>query len=164
MDISEKLATYLAKSSKSVSESRNYLKKKGFNEKDIEEIIEEFKDIGYLDDKNYSYEFFLYAKKKRWADRRIFLELYKRGISDEDAQDGYFEFLDLEADKFPSDAECCKIIAEGMIANGRHFFCGEEIEKLKNRIGRRLSYYGYSTDLIIDTIEYVDAKLHEEEE
>ena len=86
-------AKYVASRSRTVSEVRKHLKDKGFEPGEIEAVINDFTDYGYLDDRRYSADFAAYGAGKGWSDRRIAAELEKRGVSPETGRDALTEYV-----------------------------------------------------------------------
>lgn len=152
-------AKYVASRSRTVSEVRKHLKDKGFEPGEIEAVINDFTDYGYLDDRRYSADFAAYGAGKGWSDRRIAAELEKRGVSPETGRDALTEYVReggiSEADR--AFAAALSIVRSSDILSREEF-----TEKVKGRIGRRLASYGYSPSIFYETLRRVERYLEEE--
>ena len=60
MHINDAALRYLSSRSRTVFEMKKQLSQKGFAEEEINSLISEFKDCGYLDDLRYCQEYFHY--------------------------------------------------------------------------------------------------------
>ncbi len=77
----EKALNQLAVRSRSVDELRQYLKKKNFSGKHIEETLDYMKDKGYLNDYDYSMSFVKSKMKSGKSGRDVIVrDLYRKGI------------------------------------------------------------------------------------
>jgi len=66
---------------RSEEELRIRLKRKGFEEKDIENTIKELKELNLLDDREFARVFYETKRKKLWSDSLIASHLKRFGIS-----------------------------------------------------------------------------------
>lgn len=161
MNISETAARALLTRSRSTKELFDYLKRKGFDQEDIEEAINELIEFGYLSDERFCQEYMRYAFRKKWGKLRVFRELKAKGVSSEIIENAYEDFLyqnevcenEEEQDRLFDDRietdeyERAKAAAQKVIGYN------EEItDKLIGRAARRLSGYGYSSDVIYRVI------------
>ncbi|HIV80883.1 MAG TPA: recombination regulator RecX [Candidatus Avanaerovorax faecigallinarum] len=152
-------AKYVASRSRTVSEVRKHLKDKGFEPGEIETVISDFTDYGYLDDCRYSADFAAYGAGKGWSDRRIIAELEKRGVSPETGRDGLTEYV-REGGKSEADrafAAALSIVRSADILSREEF-----TEKVKSRVGRRLASYGYSSGVFYETLRRIERYLEKE--
>lgn len=141
MDIRETAAKYLASRMRTCEEMNEYLKKKGFGEEEIAEVIREFIDFGYLDDEQYCRQYIKYASDKGKGSKRIRQELAEKGVDRDTvsfALDDYYD-RDDELERALRQAE--KTIGDKPVD-----------EKMKGRLGRRLISLGYSTDVVYKVI------------
>ncbi|WP_350345031.1 regulatory protein RecX [Proteinivorax tanatarense] len=91
-----KALRYLSYRARTELELKNYLDKKGVPQRDIEEIISELKNYGYINDDEYATQFINYqAFTKLKGPQKIKFELTKRGISRE-TMDSVFESLEID--------------------------------------------------------------------
>ncbi|NOS35953.1 MAG: hypothetical protein GQ522_04890 [Deltaproteobacteria bacterium] len=73
--------TYIAYRSRSTREVRKKLKEKGFDTKLIDNVIERFIELGYLNDRGFAAEWVAsVAGSKLWGKRRIIQGLIAKGI------------------------------------------------------------------------------------
>lgn len=152
MDIREKAASWLSRCSRSEKELTDYLARAGYERDEIEDVIYDFRQYGYIDDKRYAAEFVRYGIGKRWADFRIISELKKKGVS---GQYGKAALEEMEDDEeYLSERERAAMVAEKIVRGSGER--GRSIsQKLKGKISRRLSSYGYSTAIIYDTLDSI---------
>ena len=149
LNIAEVAAKRLSYRSRTSHELAKYLEEKGFEAELIKSTIEEFKEIGYLDDSRFAKDYFRYAAAKGWAKARAVRELKKKGIGQEIIEPAYNEYLDEFGD---TDNESALAIAKKMIKADMLDERGRLIEKYKARVARRLFNYGYSTSQIYASI------------
>lgn len=150
MNIDETALRHLTNRSRTVLEMERHLTMKGFEEKEIREVIREFLDCGYLDDSRYCREYFRYAFGKGKGKRKVFAELREKGVDGETIE---FAFEDFEAEEGGLNErerawqEAEKVLRTADIADG-----DSVPEKIKGRIGRKLQSKGYSSDIIYSII------------
>ena len=149
LNIAEVAAKRLSYKSRTCRELEMYLEEKGFEDELIKSTIQEFKDIGYLDDERYARDYFRYASAKGWAKARAIRELKRKGIPQEMADAAYNEYLEEFGE---TDEEAAIAIAKKMITRDMLDDRGHLIEKYKARVARRLFNYGYSTSTIYAAI------------
>lgn len=150
MDIREKAGSWLSRCSRSEKELTDYLARSGFERDEIEDVIYDFRQYGYIDDKRYAAEFVRYGISKRWGDFRIINELKKKGVPAQYGKEALEEMED--DDEYISEIERARLVAEKVVrASGES---GTDIsQKVKGKISRRLSSYGYSAAIIYDTLD-----------
>ncbi len=95
MHINDAALRYLSSRSRTVFEMKKQLSQKGFAEEEINSLISEFKDCGYLDDLRYCQEYFHYAFGKGKGKRLVLNELREKGVDQADI-DIAFEEYDLK--------------------------------------------------------------------
>lgn len=152
-------AKYVASRSRTVSEVRKHLRDKGFEPGEIEAVISDFTDYGYLDDCRYSADFAAYGAGKGWSDRRIIAELEKRGVSTETGRAGLTEYV-REGGK--SEADRAFAAALSIVRSADIFSREEFTERVKGRVGRRLASYGYSSGVFYETLRRIERYLEKE--
>lgn len=154
-------AKYIGGARRTEADIRRYLKGKGFKGKELEDVIETFRQDGYLNDRLYSQDYFRYAYAKGWASRRTYRELERKGISREDAEGG---FSDYTAEENP-DEEACALRVVRKAALRRDFDDdGRIAESAKARLARRLYHYGYETAAIYKTLAELEREKRREAE
>lgn len=134
-------------------EIRDYLKgldstKMEIDDDIIDEAIDFLKFSHFLDDVVYSEEYFKYGKKKLWGEQRILLELLKKGVSREDARQGFENAIENSDEKIDSDKESALKLGIRIARENSE----TDPDKLYARIGRRLASLGYSPALCYDVI------------
>lgn len=173
----------LSKKPLSVQELRKYLLDKQYEEEEVDILIREYLEIGYLNDVEYASRFWKYGEGKGWADSRIKRELLNRGVNQNDIDDGYVIWNDedsseciMDDSEIPGSAEerfseegsgkeakRALEIARKMAASAILDEYGHLDKTLKNRIGRRLYSYGYQSSLIFGTIDIIEREIIEGE-
>lgn len=141
MDIRDAALKYLASRARTCGEMEKHLREKGFEQEEIQEIIERFKEVHYLDDMDYCVRYFEYAFGKGRGTLRAKRELEEKGVSREIIQIAFEEYEAEETEMERAERQAAKI-AEGK----------EPDRKLMAKIGRRLNTMGYSSDIIYQVI------------
>ena len=78
--VMEAAAAKLAARNMTVEELRRHLLAKGYLEGEVEEVLRQFREDGYLDDARYCRMYFEYAHARHKARNRIFAELRHKGV------------------------------------------------------------------------------------
>ena len=159
LNIAEVAAKRLSYRSRTSQELKMYLEEKGFEEELINQTIQEFKDIGYLDDERFAKDYFRYAAGKGWAKARTVRELRRKGIPQEMAESAHEEYLEEFGE---TDEDAAVTVARKMLKPDMLDERGRLIEKYKARVARRLFNYGYSTSQIYYAINQAVSELTEE--
>ena len=137
MDIKDTALRYLASRPRTCGEMKNFLRQKGFEEPEIDDIIDHLRNLRYLDDLEYCRQYFDYAFGKGKGLFRVKRELEEKGVENSTIQIA-FEDYEAEETEFERAKKQAEKIAAGKPAD----------QKLAGRIGRRLSSLGYSSELI----------------
>ncbi len=148
-DIREAAAARLASGERTGKELLDYLAKKGYDRSEAREVVEEFRELGYIDEERYASLFMSYAAGKGWGSGRIKAELAKRGVDPSLIGEALEEAL--EAGSLENDSERALSVARKMTDPGT-----VPDEKAKARIARRLAGYGYGTSVIYDTLRKLE--------
>lgn len=83
----------LSVKSRSCQEFQALLKRKGFDEEVIDQVIDHLQHLRYLDDKKYALEYALtQAKRRLWGQLKIQNELRRQGISKQDVEQALGEW------------------------------------------------------------------------
>ena len=147
MNINDAALRYLSSRSRTVFEMKRQLGQKGFEEKEIDDLIAEFRDCGYLNDLRYCQEYFQYAFGKGKGKRLVFNELREKGV-DQAVIDIAFEEFDLDVDEVSrAREEAAKVLRIAEIEVGQPI-----PEKILARIARKLQSKGYNSDTIYSVI------------
>ncbi len=135
---------YLSYSDRFSKEVSNRLKREGFTKEEIDSTIERLKNYGYVDDRKTAEEFIRSKISKGWGPERIKVELIRREIPEEEAED-LVKSIFSEFDE----KEIIVRLAEKFLKSKG----GKNIkEKLKGFLFRK----GFSYDKIIDVIEKIE--------
>ncbi|MBQ2678057.1 MAG: regulatory protein RecX [Firmicutes bacterium] len=131
-------AGYISTSMRSAWEVGSYLRKKEYPENEIRDVIERMTEMGYIDDEEYCRVFTEKSIRKGHGVNRIRNELVQKRNIDPAIVDKVAEDMISPENERERAMAIAEKIADGKPAD----------EKMKGRIGRRLSYYGFSTDTI----------------
>lgn len=167
MDIQQTAIRYLSYRERSAHEVRQFLKGKGFSSEEIAPAMVELEEMDYVNDDRYCESFIRYALSKGKASLRIKQELKEKGIEGQRVELFLEEMLDRESEKENALKEAEKILRKfsslkqpgGCLdEDGQPFSDLPEKtegldEKLKGKIGRRLSALGYQANTIYSVLE-----------
>lgn len=148
MDVRERAVSYLNIKPRTKVQVIKYLRSKGFEDEEIRETVEELEEYHYIDDLNYSIMYFEYGFEKGRGLIRIKRELEEKGVSADIIEAAYHEL-----EQVPDQYEAALDIARGMLTGvdtGALDYNGKQ--KLKAKIGRRLSSRGFSMDVVYKVI------------
>ena len=140
----ESASKYLANRMRTEYEVREYLKSKGYNINEIDNSIDEFKMLRYIDDYQYSLSYIDYSVAKYRSSIRIKAELLNKGVSEqiiEETLDDYIEenlFDEYELAILYAKKTCNEFQDVG--------------EKLIGKISRGLTARGFSKDTIYKVV------------
>lgn len=140
--------SYLSNGNKSSMETGKYLENKNYNSSEITDVIEQLVNMGCIDDKKYSYRFLELSLDKGHGLNRIRQELqYEKGIAT--------DVVDAAIRDYESE-NACDIIAneaERAMVQALKLLDGSVPDtKLLNKISRKLSYLGFSTETVMEVV------------
>lgn len=144
MDIRTRAARYINAGMKTEAQLRKYLADKGYDGEEISEIVDEYKQYGYIDDLNYAVLYYEYAFNKGRGLLRIKRELKNKGI-DTDTIDEAYDMLENKPDQLELAMEIGRQIVSGTDIDSLDY---TEKQKLRGRIGRRLAGRGFSSETV----------------
>lgn len=144
---------YLMYMSRSAYELEVYLKSKGFEETEIGETLDFLKELHYIDDEKYCKSYTKNQIAKGKGPIRLRNELKEKGISQDYIDIALEEYYDGENQKENAMKQAIKSLGDKYLneEEGRQALEEKDLAK----IGRRLSYLGYSSSVIY----YVIGKL-----
>ncbi|MFV0504314.1 MAG: regulatory protein RecX [Lachnospirales bacterium] len=128
-------------------EMKDYLEKKGFDEKEISDEIDNLKALFYIDDVRYTSAYIRYGLSKRKALYRIQLELRNKGVRSTDIQEGIYKFEN------EIDRSIYEIEIENAIIEMKKIIGMEMNKKKRDKLARRLNALGYSASTITSILE-----------
>lgn len=138
----------------SVADMRAHLLRKGYDADEVEETIGQLISLEYLDDVRFAAGFFRSAFAKNKSRRRAETELYAKGVSKNDIEDGFVRYTEEYGE--PDESEQAIREAEKVLRLAE-LPEGEPIpDKLKGRIARRLASKGYSPGTAYRTLEALE--------
>lgn len=137
-DIMDAAVRYISVCMRSEGEVIKHLKKKGYSEEEIFPAVQQMKDLNYLDDEEFCRVAMEKSMKKGHGINRIRSEMQQKWGIAADIIDRVAEDICISE----TERQRAMKMAEKVLSGK------EPDEKMKARIGRRLSYYGYSTDTV----------------
>jgi len=147
MDPMERAVRYLNARMSTCHQMKMYLRRKGYEDEEIEPVIEELVNYGYLDDLKYSRLFMEAGFEKGRGMDRIRRELIQKGVDRDIIKEA-----EEDVEK-PDEFTVAMEIARGIIENRDvDDLEREEKEKLKAKVARRLAGRGYTSDVIYRVI------------
>lgn len=144
----------LADRSLSVCEFKRFLRRKGYEETEIEQTVTSFISRGYLDDESFSKEYIEYSLSRNRGMRRIFAELREKGV-DGDLLSRLYRETREEYGAAEDELQRARAEAERVLRNAG-IPDGEDVpDKVKARIARRLERYGHTASVICDILDEI---------
>ncbi len=141
-DCHDTALSHLEHRERSSFEVRSHLKSKGFQEEEIEEELENLKELHYIDDARYCESFVRYGMEKGRGPTRLQFELKDKGIDGDLIRQTIEDHFDRKSEKEAAMKAAKKILIGEMKPD----------EKVLAKIGRRLASLGYHTDIIYDIL------------
>lgn len=140
---------YLSLRSRTICEMRKYLIEKGQTPEDVDIIVQELMEIGYLNDEKYARDYVLYGRRKNRGQIRISRELNDKGIKPE-IFEAAIEFVGSQEALDNLDPYSERRRAEELALGWAK---GYEIDdKLLRKVARKLETLGYDGDTIYGSI------------
>ena len=146
----------------------DFLCKKGIDRKEARQVVEEFKEDGYIDDSRYSKDYIRYGQGKGWGRTRIVRELIKKGVEKSLIDNAFEELEEEEGPEENGEEERALQVIEKMMRGKNDDLSDEDEEeeshrldeKTRSRIARRLFDYGYSSSVIYGAIRRYEESLN----
>ena len=151
-DVREAAVKYLSYKARTRAQVVEHLRRKGFEDGEIEEAVKELEAYRYIDDMAYSSMYFRYGFDKGRGIMRIKRELAEKGV-DRDVIEAAFDELEDVPDQFE---EALRIAGEALGGADMSAMAYEEKRKLKGRVSRRLAGRGFSSDVIYRVLDRLD--------
>ncbi|MEW5807685.1 MAG: regulatory protein RecX [Acidobacteriota bacterium] len=134
----------LSRKSRTRHEMVSILEKKGFSGDTISKSLAKLEDLGYIDDRNYAYNYAVSkATERLWGSRRIRVELGRRGISTEIVE-SILKRLKDEIDE--------ESLLEKAIRKKLHLLRVDSSEKSYRRLYNYLMRRGFSASSVMERI------------
>ena len=144
---------YLARRDHSSSELRKKINKKGFNNKDIELIIEDLVKRGLLNDKEFAKKFAVDKMElNSWGPKKIRSELFKKGVDR--------KIINQIVENLAPIDDLKQICIDLVLKRKRHFLREEDLFKRKQKIYRYLVGRGFSSSIITSSLPEINKKLN----
>ncbi len=129
----------------------DHLLEKGFEEKLAEETVKELSELKYIDDQAYVVAYLNYGFSKGKGMKLIRYELFDKGVSDYDIEDGIAAFEDEfgydmeEEERQRAKKQALKVIEPDVFID----------DKLTAKLARRLNSKGYESKVIWSVIDEI---------
>lgn len=150
MNIADAAAKKLSAGEMTSGELRAFLLKKGFAPEKTDDLIGNFINSGYLDDKRYCLMYFDHAFSKGKSKLKTFYELRDKGVSRQEIDAAYDEYEGDKDERARALKECRRILKTAAIGND------ESVpEKILGKIARSLDRKGYGANVIYSVIEEI---------
>lgn len=156
---------YLASRDRTCQEMKKYLSEKGFSAEEIQHAINYLLDMNYLNDEVYAEKYIQYAILKGKGIIKIKNELRQKGIEQELIDDIVSSSEDLAShnERKRAFVQALKMMENWSISDlsdGEDGFemrvqRQKELQRIKMKLARKLEYLGYSSGVIVDTIDKV---------
>ncbi|MBS7530844.1 RecX family transcriptional regulator [Hazenella sp. IB182353] len=144
-----KALRYLSYRPRTCNEVRIYLAKLELNPDDIEHMIAELKDCGYLDDRKYAHAWVKERKRnKGYGWLKVKQELKAKGISDRWIEEVHSQFAQEEQRQLAME------IAERRYLRIQH----DPWPKIERKLGQYLQRRGFSLSEIYDVLAHIRAQ------
>lgn len=148
MDAKDRAARYLAQRSCSAEYMRQYLRRKGHEEEEIEEVVAQLSEYGFLDDLRYAVSYFEAGLEKRRGMDRIRRELRQKGVPAD-----IIARAEEELEEVPDEREVAREVIVDLIAIAREEDLDYEArEKLRAKAARRLAGRGFSPSTVYSIV------------
>ena len=148
MDAKSRALRYLNDRMCSAHQMKDYLRRKGYEDEEIDPVIEELKEYHYIDDLKYASAFMEAGFEKGRGIGRIKRELRAKGVDPET-----IAFAEEALENIPDEKEVAMKLGRSLVENiDIESLDRKEKEALKGKIARRLASRGFSTDTIYSVI------------
>ncbi len=139
---------YLANRMRTVHETEQHLRGKGYTEEEITEAINDLIGLRYLDDYQYALRYYEYNREKRRGTMRAARELAEKGVDDETVRNAREDFIYSSGiDEFEDALDIAKRELEL-----RNIEPGDADEKTSASIARKLENRGFARDIIFKVL------------
>ncbi|HYE69846.1 MAG TPA: regulatory protein RecX [Anaerovoracaceae bacterium] len=143
---------YLEHRERSVYEVKSHLISKGFQEEEIEEELNDLKELRFVDDVRYCSDYLRYGIGKGRGPVRLQMELSEKGIDAALIKEAIEVSFPHQSEREAAMKEARKLLDRGVRLDDEQ--TGPD-EKTIAKIGRKLASLGYHTDIIYDIIRQI---------
>lgn len=151
--IREACFRYLSRRDHSSFELKQKVKKKGYKEIDVELVIKNLSESGYINDEKFAAKFVEEKTElNQWGPKKIKSHLYKKGV----ARKIIGNVLSHKTD----DLQLQHICVDLVMKRKRHFLRETDDYKRKQKIYRYLAGRGFSGSVIKKSLPLITEKLH----
>jgi len=150
--IRESCFSYLSRRDHSSFELKQKISKKGYRESDIEQVIQNLSNGGYLNDESFASKFVEEKTElNQWGPKKIRAHLFKKGIN----RSIINKVLSNKTDYLQQEQICVDLVMK----RKRHFLREEDAFKRKQKIYRYLAGRGFSGSVIKKSLPRITDKL-----
>lgn len=150
--IREACFRYLSRRDHSSSELKQKVVKKGYSKTDIDQVVQNLADKGYLNDESFATKFVEEKTKlNQWGPKKIRSHLYKKGIDRKIIEN----VLSQQTDDLQQQQICVDLV----LKRKRHFLREEDAYKRKQKIYRYLAGRGFAGSVIKKSLPRITDKL-----
>lgn len=151
--IREACFRYLSGRDHSSSELKQKVGKKGYSKEDIDLVVQNLADKGYLNDESFAAKFVQEKTElNQWGPKKIRSHLYKKGVDRRIIENVLSEQTD--------DLQQQQICVDLVLKRKRYFLREEDVYKRKQKIYRYLAGRGFSGSVIKKSLPRITEKLH----
>lgn len=151
--IREACFRYLSGRDHSSFELKQKVGKKGYKEEDIERVIQNLSDSGYLDDESFAAKFVREKTElNQWGPKKIRSHLYKKGIDR--------KIIDTVLAQKTDDLQLRQICVDLVMKRQRHFLREKDDYKRKQKIYRYLAGRGFPGSVITQSLPRIIENLN----
>ena len=143
---------YLEHRERSAYEVKSHLISKGFQAEEIEEELNDLKELHFVDDVRYCSDYLRYGIGKGRGPVRLQMELSEKGIDAALIKEAIEESFPHQSEREAAMKEARKLFDRGVSLEDEP--TGPD-EKTIAKIGRKLASLGYHTDIIYDIIRQI---------
>lgn len=144
----EELTRYLGTRMRTVAESRRHLQEKEYDGEEIQEALDRFLELGYLDDADYCKVYCAQAFGKCRGRRRIENELRQRGVDLETIRNAVEDYIYEEGvDE--------RALARKLTARCLEGCAMPPDQRMVAKVARKLEQQGYSTSIILSMLNEI---------
>lgn len=151
--IREACFRYLSRRDHSSFELKEKVGKKGYSKNDIDQVVQNLANKGYLNDESFAIKFVEEKTElNQWGPKKIKSHLYKKGIDRKIIEN----VLSQQTDDLQQQQICVDLV----LKRKRHFLREEDAYKRKQKIYRYLAGRGFSGSVIKKSLPRITDKLH----
>ena len=133
-----------------VVEMEMFLARKEYDEGEIRRTVRQLQEDGYLDDRKYCGEYFVWAFHRNRGKYRVFAELRRKGVEESVISDAYEDYTQ---EQTVDEEAMAREETEKLLRIADLTMDDPVPDRLRGRIARRLSSLGYGSGVIYGILE-----------